>query len=196
MKGGAPPLGDITKPPVKMKNVPNPYLKNRAGIGKFVVSKASIPHRPPTQNLRTMTTPSQRKPSVISRDTGEGSLATNKGDDGHIVREKSGKIYNPASETMPGPPQITTEAGADLQGHSLTPCDLKLWSVYGDHIHCNDGTHLAGGISDDALWHTRWRRISNLTPRFYDAQKGKAGRSFVILLTEGLQGARERRWNS
>ena len=75
---------------------------------------------------------------------------------------------------------------ADLQGHQLTQCDLKLRSVYGDYVHRNDGTHLTGGINDDALWQTRWRRISNLTPRFYDAPKGKAGRRFVILLTEEL----------
>ena len=186
MKGGAPLLGDITKPPMKMPSVPNPYLKNKAGIGKFVVPKASIPQRPPTQSLWTMTTPSQKKPPVIRRDTGGDSLAINKGDSAHIVREKSGMIYNPASETVPGPPQITTEVGGDLQGHSLTPCGHKLRSFYGYHIYRNDGTHLAGGISDDALWQTRWRRISNPTPRFYDAPKGKAGRSFVILLMEEL----------
>ena len=150
-KERAPLLGDITKPPVKMINVPNPYLKTRAGIGKFVVPKASILHRPPTQRVWAMTTPSQRTPPVIMRYKGAASLAINKGGDSHIVREKSGRIYNPASEAMQGPPQITTEAGADLKGHRLTPCDLKLRSVYGDHVHRNDGTHLAGGISDDAL---------------------------------------------
>ena len=87
---------------------------------------------------------------------------------------------------MQGPSQISTGAGADLQGHQLTQCDLKLRSVYGDYVHRNDGTHLPGGIADDALWQTRWRQISNLTPRFYDAPKGKAGRRFVILLTEEL----------
>ena len=100
------------------------------------------------------------------------------------------------STTVQGPPQISTEAGADLQGHQLTQCDLKLRSVYGDCVHHNNGTHLTGGIADDALWQTRWRRISNLSPRFYDAPKGKAGRRFVILLTEELRGARERSWNS
>ena len=93
---------------------------------------------------------------------------------------------------MQGPPQITTEAGADVQGHRLTPCDIKLWSVYGNHVHRNDGTHLTGGIYDDALWQTRWRRISNLTLRFYDAPKSKSGRRFVTLLTKELRGDRER----
>ena len=78
-------------------------------------------------------------------------MVINRGDDSHIVREKSGRIYNPASEMMKGPPQISIEAGADLQGRELTPCDHKLRSVYGDHVHRNDGTHLTGGISDEAL---------------------------------------------
>ena len=153
-KGGALPLGDITKPQVKIPSVPNPYVKTWVGMSKFVVPKSSIPHCPPTQHAWAMTTPTQKTPHVITKDKGAESLEINGGDDSHIVREKSGRIYNPASETMQGPPQISTEAGADLQGHRLTPCDHKLRSVYGDHVHRNDGTHLTGGISDDALWQT------------------------------------------
>ena len=55
---------------------------------------------------------------------------------------------------------------------------------------------LDGEVADDALWQTWWRQISNLTPRFYDAPNGNAGRCFATLLTEELRGARERRWNS
>ena len=107
-----------------------------------------------------------------------------------------GKIYNPALDADPGPPQITTEEGSDLPGHTLTECDHKLRTVYGDHIHRNDGMPLTGGIDDDAIWQTWWHRISNLTPRFCNATNGKAGRSFVTILTEKLRGAREQRWNS
>ena len=75
------------------------------------------------------------------RDEGAASLAINNGNDSHIIREKLERMYNPASETMQGPPQITTVAGADLQGHRLTPCDLKLWSVYGDYVqNCGRST--------------------------------------------------------
>ena len=115
-KGGALPLRDITKPPVKMPSVPKPYIKTRLGISKFVVPKASILHRPPTQRAWAMTTPNQRTPHVIMKDKGAASLVINRGDDSHIVREKSGIIYNPASETMQGLSQISTEAEADLQG--------------------------------------------------------------------------------
>jgi hypothetical protein len=35
--------------------------------------------------------------------------------------------------------------------------DLKLKEVYGDYLHHqNDGTHLDGGIKDDALWQDCW----------------------------------------
>ena len=97
-----------------------------------------------------------------------------------------GKMYNPDSEAEPGPTQITIEEGANLPGYTLTGCDHKLRTVYGYHIHRNDGTHLTGDIADDALWKTRCSIISNLTPRFYDAPKGKAGRRFVTILTEEL----------
>ena len=91
--------------------------------------------------------PKPRKPPTASRDTGKAGLSTNKGKNFHITRKKVGMINNPASETVPGPPQITTEEGANIPGHTLKMCDHKLQSVYRD-----DGTHLTGGLADDALW--------------------------------------------
>ena len=117
-------------------------------------------------------------------------------DNVHINRKRAGKIYNPALEADPGPPPITTEAGSDLPGHTLTSCNHKLCLVYKYHIHSNDGTHLTGGIADNVLCQTWWRLISNPTPIFYKDSKGKASQHFVTLLTEELCGAQERRWNS
>ena len=131
-------------------------------------------YRPPAGTKRA---PGRATPS---RNGGGRAAPTN----GHINRKRTGKIYNSAIEVDPGPPAIITEEGADLPGHTLTACNRKLRSVYRYHIHCNDGTHLTGGITDDNLWQNRWRRISNLKPRFYDAPKGKAGIRFVTLLTE------------
>ena len=85
-KGVALPLGDITKPPVKTPSVPNPYVITRVGISKFVVPKASIPHRPPTQRVWASTTPTLRTPLVTAKDKGAASLVINGGDDNHIVR--------------------------------------------------------------------------------------------------------------
>ena len=108
-----------------------------------------------------------------------------------------GHIKTPGPET--GQHQTTTgradhqappiEEGSNPLGHTLTECDHKLRSVYRDRVHCNDGKHLTGGFTDDALWHTQWRRVRNLTPSLHDTLKGKAGRRFVTLLTEELKGA-------
>ena len=78
-------LRDVTKQPVKMPSVPNPYVKTRVGISKFVVPRASIPHRPPTQRVWAMTTPTQRTPHVPIKDKGAASLVINGGDDSNIV---------------------------------------------------------------------------------------------------------------
>ena len=43
------------------------------------------------------------------------------------------------------------EDGDDL-GYTPTPEDLRLWEVYEDWVHANPGTHLDGGIKNDAEW--------------------------------------------
>ena len=47
---------------------------------------------------------------------------------------------------------LAPDEGADLPGYELTAADRRLDSVYGDHIHSNDGTHLNDGIADDKKW--------------------------------------------
>ena len=180
------------------------------GIDRFIVPKstitlsvqATIPRKAgiPIQgkDVRVGTPlPSAGKERVPRRSTNtsnSGVRAVQSND--HITRKKSGKAYNPALEVDPGPPPISTEDVANLPGHTLTACEQKLCLVYGDHIHRNNGTHLTGGIADNALWQTICHRISNLIPMLYDAPNVKAGRRFVTLLTEELRGSRERCWNS
>ena len=203
-------LGDISRPPIKNPTVANPYQRKRVGIDICVVPKSTI--APPTQATRPRkagipsqvkegrvgtlqpTVRTERAPRRAANARNGCGRSAQKND--HITRKKAGKAYNPALEADPGPPLVTTEEGADLQGHTLTVCSRKLRLVSKDHVHCNNGTHLTGGIANDALWQTRWSRISNLTLRFYDALKGKAGRRFVTLLTKKLRAARERFWNS
>jgi hypothetical protein len=97
-----------------------------------------------------------------------------------------------------GPPPMasTMEVGADLPGHKSTPADFLLDSVYGDHVHPNDGRHLDGGYSDDPLWQSRWLRMVQLAPIRYAVPKGKVEKRFLVLLTPEFRGVRERRWNS
>ena len=69
-KEGIAILGGITKLPVKMPNVPNPYLKKRVGIVKFVVPKSTVSPRKPTQEQRIVGTTSQKKHPTASRGAG------------------------------------------------------------------------------------------------------------------------------
>ena len=69
--------------------------------------------------------------------------------------------------------------------------------MYGDHLHDNPGTHLRGGIAEDAVWQARWKRLVSLTGlSFYTAPKGKVGRQFVQLLSDEWQAVIDRKWNS
>ena len=88
------------------------------------------------------------------------------------------------------------EEGADLPDYTPTPPDQKLSSIYGDHIHNNDGTHMDRGISDDKLWQRLWRRTVNIPPRFYRPPLGQLGKEFVETLADEFAGIRTRRWNS
>eukprot|EP00978_Attheya_sp_CCMP212_P028315 scaffold97435_cov93-Attheya_sp.AAC.5 len=44
----------------------------------------------------------------------------------------------------------------------------KMFSVYGDYVHQNDGTHLDGGFTDDAQWQEYWRKLVVLPPQRFD----------------------------
>ena len=41
---------------------------------------------------------------------------------------------------------------ADLPDYTVTDIDRMMDKVFGDHVHQNDGTHLTGGVVDDATW--------------------------------------------
>jgi len=100
----------------------------------------------------------------------------------------------PAQEPAPIP--IVTEEGADLPGYTSTEADRLLDTVYGDHPHANDGRHMDGGISDDAAFQRRWKRVAQLPTSHYKVPKGPVGKRFVKILTQELRGVRTRQWNS
>ena len=150
--------------------MPNPYLKNRVGVGKFALPKSTIAPPKPSHGPQTAGTPihgrigrgntdqtatrterTPKNPTTTSRSTGGADLTISITKNSHITRKNMGKTYNTASEADPAPPQITTEEWSNLPGQSLTECDHKLRTVCVDHIHHNDGTHLTGGIANDDL---------------------------------------------
>jgi hypothetical protein len=101
---------------------------------------------------------------------------------------------DPAAE--PAIELFAPDAGADKAGYMPTPADRQLDSVYGDHVHGNDGSHLDGGTADDLRWQRRWRRMVQASPARYSVPKGAVGRRFLAILTSEFHGARNRRWNS
>lgn len=90
----------------------------------------------------------------------------------------------------------TPDEGADLPGYVLSPADRLLDTLYGDHVHPNDGCHLAGGVDDDHHWRSRWKRLVQHSPTRYSVPKGRVGRRFLSILTREFQSVRERHWNS
>ena len=58
------------------------------------------------------------------------------------------------------------------------------------------GTHLDGGVTTDALWQRRWRRMVQLPTTRYQAPGGKVGRRFLTILVAKFRGVRELHWNS
>ena len=91
---------------------------------------------------------------------------------------------------------LVTEPGADLDGATLAEADLLLDRIYGDHPHDNDGTHLDGGVPDDALWQHRFDQLSVRSPSHYSLPNGRVGKRFVRLLTEEFASVLTRDCNS
>ena len=65
----------------------------------------------------------------------------------HIALDKriiTNIFYNGGGESP------STEEGADLQGFTPVRAHLVLLKAYGDFPHTNNGTHLTGGVPDNA----------------------------------------------
>jgi hypothetical protein len=52
-------------------------------------------------------------------------------------------------------------------------------AVYRDHVHQNPGTHLTGGIADNALWQEHWQQLVSFPSHPYDVPSGAVGKWFV-----------------
>ena len=73
---------------------------------------------------------------------------------------------------------------------------MLLQGVYGDFPHHNDGSHLDGGIADDALWQRRWHRLAAQSASWYTTPSGAVGRRFTATLAAEWRGVLARSWNS
>ena len=91
---------------------------------------------------------------------------------------------------IPSVPEIPTTTGQrsrthypkcnkDLPSVTISAANLKLDSVYGNHVHENVGCHLHGGISagEDAMWQARHKSLLPFNAWLYDVQKEKLARN-------------------
>ena len=60
--------------------------------------------------------------------------------DGVVVQDATGDEYTHMIRALVE--EVAPEVEADLPGYVLTPTYRLLYTVYGDHIHDNSGTHL------------------------------------------------------
>ena len=74
------------------------------------------------------------------------------------------------------------EENTDLPGLQPERAHLLLQGVYGDFPHHNDGSHLDGGIADDAAWQRCWRRLAAQSASWYATTSGAMGRRFMAIL--------------
>ena len=84
----------------------------------------------------------------------------------------------------------------DLPGYQTTEIDQKLYEVYGDNIHQNNGTNLDGGFEDAEEWAAQWRCLVSLPKKSCDGPKGKVGQKFTTLLAVEVNDVLDRKSNA
>ena len=103
-------------------------------------------------------------------------------------------LSQPGQEEEPPHPQEQRETDEGRPTREIG--ERKLMEVYGDHVYQNDGSHLDGGIADDAVWQERWKKVVGLPPQRYNVPNGKVGVLFVKEVAVEMQGIVDRRWNA
>ena len=73
---------------------------------------------------------------------------------------------------------------------------MLLKGVYGDFPHHNDGSHLDGGVTNDAIWWRRWRQLAAQSASWYAMPYGAVGRRFMTILATEWKGVPIKSWNS
>lgn len=92
------------------------------------------------------------------------------------------------------PPLPVKEGG--LEGYLLSASDYKMWIIYSDHVHQNDGAHLTGGVKYDQKWQNWWKSVVALPDRRLSTPRGRIVKIFIGVSTEELKGILKQKWNS
>ena len=85
---------------------------------------------------------------------------------------------------------------ADLPGFHPERVHLLVQGVYGDFPHHKDGSHLDGGIEDNAAWQRGRHQLDAKTANWYTTPSGAVGRRFTAILAADWRGVLGRSWKS
>ena len=88
------------------------------------------------------------------------------------------------------------EENADLLGFTPNRAHLLLQGVYGYFPHHNDWSHLDGGVADDVIWKSYWRRLAAQSSSWYATPSGSVGRRSTAILAAEWGGVIRRSWKS
>ena len=102
----------------------------------------------------------------------------------------------PVKVTCVGGDATPPEENVDLPGFIPECAHLLLQGVYGDFPHQNDGSHLDGGIADNATWQRHWHRLAAQSASWYAMPAGVVGRCFTAILVAEWREVISRSWNS
>ena len=70
---------------------------------------------------------------------------------------------------------LLTQPESEEESPTTSVGRRKLMEVYGDYVHLNDGTTQDGGVTEDAIWQERSRKVVGLPPQRYNIPDGKRG---------------------
>ena len=74
------------------------------------------------------------------------------------------------------------EENADLPYFSPERAHLLLQGFYGDFVHHNYGSHLDGGVADNAIYKPRCLQVDSQLGSWYAMPSGALGRRFTAIL--------------
>ena len=88
------------------------------------------------------------------------------------------------------------EEKVDLPGFTPESAHLLLQGVYEHFPHHNAGSRLYGGIMNDSVWQSHWRRLAAPSASWYATPSGSVGCRFTAILAAEWQGFLNRSLNS
>ena len=102
----------------------------------------------------------------------------------------------PDPTTLPNNPPTRQPNHPPMSEEAHTTAENKIAQIYGEHIMCNDGTHINFHIQHDRVWQKYWKEITNLPNRKYNLPKNSTGKKFIHLLTTEINNIIDRKSNS